>query len=276
MRPGRMFSINTSHFSTRRLINAGARASRRSSVTLFLLRAMLYHHSEVPSWRMRQPRIGSPVPGGSTLWNHFGAIGGQQRAGEGASQQLTQLEHAHVLKAFMVPGLQTIPLIVLVDVDLVLDGSGDGVAYVHVAVAVAVQVKSTSTSRLTIHHKSAAFHGVLRANRSAEIGPVRGREPVRVRGFRRPRTGNRNCPDPRGRPSLPRTESRPLTQPVQPLELVMNRQPSPSPFRSMSTSTSTSTTTLWRAPAWRPCLEPPPLASVTPRCHTRSRALDAG
>ncbi len=41
--------------------------SRKSKVTHFLLRARLAHHSEVPLRISRQPRIGSPPSGGSTL-----------------------------------------------------------------------------------------------------------------------------------------------------------------------------------------------------------------
>src|SRR3569832_1467876 len=53
--------------SARRLANSWQRASFIFSVTLFLLRAWTYHHSEVPSFSTRHCRIGSPVPGDSIL-----------------------------------------------------------------------------------------------------------------------------------------------------------------------------------------------------------------
>src|SRR5215203_5655155 len=66
--PGLKFSTTTSASEMSRRAMACPSSSRRLRVTDFLLRAMMGHHRVRPSLRWRpQTRMGSPLPGGSTL-----------------------------------------------------------------------------------------------------------------------------------------------------------------------------------------------------------------
>ena len=68
MVPGRKFSISTSTRSANCRAMPRPLSVCRFSVMLFLLRPRLRHQNDVPlSSSSRQPRIGSPLPGGSTL-----------------------------------------------------------------------------------------------------------------------------------------------------------------------------------------------------------------
>src|SRR5215216_92026 len=66
--PGLKFSTTTSASEMRRRARSCPSSSRRLRVTDFLLRAMIGHHRVCPSLRWRpHTRMGSPLPGGSTL-----------------------------------------------------------------------------------------------------------------------------------------------------------------------------------------------------------------
>src|SRR5215211_3668094 len=66
--PGLKFSTTTSASEMRRRARSCPSSSRRLRVTDFLLRAMIGHHRVCPSLRWRpQTRMGSPLPGGSSL-----------------------------------------------------------------------------------------------------------------------------------------------------------------------------------------------------------------
>src|SRR5215210_5115577 len=66
--PGLKFSTTTSASEMRRRARSWPSSSRRLRVTDFLLRAMMGHQRVRPSLRWRpQTRMGSPLPGGSTL-----------------------------------------------------------------------------------------------------------------------------------------------------------------------------------------------------------------
>src|SRR5215210_8713889 len=66
--PGLKFSTTTSASEMRRRARSCPSSSLRLRVTDFLLRAMIGHHRVCPSLRWRpQTRMGSPLPGGSSL-----------------------------------------------------------------------------------------------------------------------------------------------------------------------------------------------------------------
>ena len=68
MVPGRKFSISTSTRSANWRAMPRPLSVCRFSVMLFLFLPRLRHQNDVPlSSSSRQPRIGSPLPGGSTL-----------------------------------------------------------------------------------------------------------------------------------------------------------------------------------------------------------------
>src|ERR671917_2875294 len=68
MVPGRKFSTRTSALARSLRASSCPSFSRRFSVTDFLLRAMIGHQRVRPSLRWRpHSRIGSPLPGGSSL-----------------------------------------------------------------------------------------------------------------------------------------------------------------------------------------------------------------